>query len=1099
MHAFTYNVLAQYKNYQLQFNAITIEDGLTNNKVNSIVKDKHGFVWFATNDGLCRYGGLKLWNYHLDPLKTNNTNTNHINTLCNDAEGNLWVGAFSLFRYDDVSDNFKHYSSKDSLADKIGRLRAIICDNSGCLFIGAVKGLFSYYPRQDSLVHHLSDDINVKNIRSLMQDGDTIWIGTDDDGVLVFSKKTGRITSPVIAAGYKGSGNAVQCFFKENEHTIWAGTYANGLLKINTKKAEIKNFFPDPDNDLSYRTRSIMKDFKGNVWFGTRGGLFVKFAGTDTLYHYAHTKHPVTRITDNSIFNIYIDNHYVMWLGTFAGGANYTNLISKPIYNFSKDENVPGTLSDNVLYGFCEDHLGNVYIGTNDGGLDYFNKAEGTFTNFMSNTKDKCSVGSNNIKSIVQDKNNNFWIGMYSGGVNCLNPATNCFIKLDQLVKPGNKLISNNVYALVLDKNNILWIGTERGIDRFNIDEKTIDNVLKNSRVLCLYKDHYERIWTGVENTGIFLYDEKSGKFKPAFRQIINTGITAMHLDSKDNLWLGGNIGLLYINTADTTSKLYTKNDGLPTNLIMGILEDDHKNLWISTTAGLAKCTNLVENAGSLNVRTFTEKDGLQNKHFLNYSYYKSGTGEMYFGGIQGFSMFHPDSMKDNPFQPQIALTDIKIFNQSVGIGNKIHGKAILEKSPIITKEIKLSYKHRIFTFEFAALHNVNPEQIKYQYMLYPFEKNWSQTDAVNPSVTYTNLHGGNYTFRIKAANSDGVWSDQPYELSVTILPPFWRTTWFILFMVLLVIVGFILIYNSRVNAIEKQKNRLEMMVQERTKTITEMNSLLKNQTKELKTTNKLLEEQKDQITEQAEELESQKEELLKQKNMLQNLNSMKDKFFSIIAHDLKGPFQGILGLTDILANDYDECADEERKQYFEAINNSSKNFYNLLDNLLTWARTQLEHVTVDRGEFDIKELLENNIRLLEENFTKKKISVQVNYSKGTNVLADKNMIDTVVRNLLSNAIKFSNAGGEVSINTKHEDKQVTVSVIDSGIGMTEEQLQGLFLIDKSSSRPGTSGELGTGLGLILCYEFIIKNGGRIWAESLDGKGSAFHFSLTAK
>ncbi|MFO7657346.1 MAG: two-component regulator propeller domain-containing protein [Bacteroidales bacterium] len=1089
-------LFAQNKYYQLQFSAITIEDGLINNKVNCISKDKHGFIWFATNDGLCRYGGLKLWDYHLDPLKTKNVNTNHINTLGTDSEGNLWVGAFSLFRYDDESDSFRHYSSQDSLAQRIGRVRAIICENNEKLYLGSGKGFFSYYPGKDSLVNHVCPGITKKNIYALMQAGDAIWIGTEEDGIMVFSKKTERFNPLKIDSGFKGGANTIHCFTKENEHIIWAGTYTNGVLRINTKKQTIENIYPDPHNELSYRVRSIDKDSNGNIWFGTRNGLYLKLVASDSIIHYAHIKHPVSRITENSIFDVFIDNHNVIWIGTLAGGANYTNLNSKPIYNYSKYENLPGSLSDNILSGFCEDHLGNLYIGTNNGGLNYFNKKSGTFISYERNQKDKCSIGSNNVKSIVRDRKNNLWVGMYGGGVNYFNTTTKCFLKLDQLVKPGNDIIRNYVYSLVLDKNQDLWIGSERGLDRLNTKEKTIDNIIKNSRIFSLYKDHYDRIWASEENSGIYLYNEKTDKFEQKFSQIISTGMTAIHLDSKDNLWLGGNIGLLYINTTDSTSKLFTKKDGLPTNLVMGILEDDHKNLWISTTAGIVKCLNLVNNPDKLAIKVFTGQDGVQSNQFLYYSYYKSGSGEMFFGGIKGFSMFHPDSLKDNHFQPQIALTDIKVFNQSVPIGTKILGKTILEKSPIITKEISLSYKHRIFTLEFTALHNINPENVKYQYKLYPFEKEWNQTDALNPSATYTNLPGGSYTFRVKAANSDGVWSEVPYELKITILPPFWRTIWFFLLLSVLVIVIFGVIYNSRVNAIEKQKNRLELMVQERTRTITGMNSLLKNQTKKLRKSNDLLEEQKNQITEQADELEAQKEELLNQKNMLQNLNSMKDRFFSIIAHDLKGPFQGILGLTDILANDYNEYTDAERKKYFEAINNSSKNFYNLLDNLLNWARTQLEHVSVDHGVFDITELIGNNLRLLEENFTKKRISVKVKYSNNTLVFADRNMIDTVVRNLLSNAIKFSNLGGKVIITTENTNKEVTVNIKDFGIGMSNEQLQGLFLIDKTVSRPGTSGELGTGLGLILCHEFIIKNGGKIWVESVEEKGSVFHFSL---
>ena len=225
----------------------------------------------------------------------------------------------------------------------------------------------------------------------------------------------------------------------------------------------------------------------------------------------------------------------------------------------------------------------------------------------------------------------------------------------------------------------------------------------------------------------------------------------------------------------------------------------------------------------------------------------------------------------------------------------------------------------------------------------------------------------------------------------------------------------------------------------------------------------------------------------------------MKDKFFSIIAHDLKGPFQGILGLTDILMKNYEECTFEERKNYINAIHNSSKNFYNLLENLLYWARTQLEHISMEQSEFNMAELIQKNKKLLEENYLKKNITVSEEYAADADVFADRNMIDTVVRNLLSNAIKFSHEGGKIYVRISGNGSKKEVSIRDVGIGMTKEEQNNLFQIDKSYSKPGTTGEIGTGLGLILCHEFIVKNGGKIWVESDSGKGSTFYFTLPVK
>jgi len=461
--------------------------------------------------------------------------------------------------------------------------------------------------------------------------------------------------------------------------------------------------------------------------------------------------------------------------------------------------------------------------------------------------------------------------------------------------------------------------------------------------------------------------------------------------------------------------------------------------------------------------------------------------------------MFHPDSIRDNPYVPQIAFTGLKIFNSIVQVGQKVKGRVVLEKTINQCKEITLSNKHRIFTIEFTALHYANPKHNHYKYMMYPFEKDWNFSDASRSFATYTNLPGGTYTFRLVSANSDGRWNEEPRELMIKILPPLWKTVWFYLLLLIVITSTIVFYYYKRLKLVQKQKDKLELMVKERTKTITEMNDILKKQTIELQETNALLKEQKSQITKQTEELKKQKEKLLAQKEMLQNLNSMKDRFFSIIAHDLKGPFQGILGMTELLDVNYDQFNGQERRKYFNTIHNSSKNFYDLLENLLCWARTQLNHISCNPAEFDLADVIHKNKLLYEESRMKKNITISEHYSSDTAVFADMNMIDTVIRNLLSNAIKFTGYDGRIDIGISGNTGMKLISFRDTGIGMSHRMRKDLFKIDKSITRQGTADELGTGLGLIICKEFIERNGGKIWVESESRKGSTFFITLPEK
>jgi ligand-binding sensor domain-containing protein/signal transduction histidine kinase len=1090
-------VKAQYNFSQLQFKSISIENGLTNNKVNAVSKDKQGFIWFATNDGLCRYDGIHIRAYYPTPRNMANINANHINTLYTDTRGNLWIGTYSLFMYNYQGDSIVHFSSNEN-EHKLGRVRVILNDNKGRLWLGTTKGLFLYDIDKNSLRHYPYGKTENYEVLAMAADDNSLWLGTKEYSLLTFDLLTEKFKPFNLPPEMHDQKNEIYCLFRDDKDDLWAGTSANGIFRFNLKNSSFRHIYPDKDIELSYRVRKIIKDRKGNIWIGTRAGLYLMNQENEEIYRYAYHQHLTSRLTDNSIFDIYIDNHQIMWLGTFAGGVNYTNLNGKPFNNFYKIDNMPGSLSDNLLYGFAEDKDGNLYIGTNEGGLNYFKKKQGNFSIYMMQPGNRCSIKSNNIKNIEIEKSGNLWIATYKGGVNYFDVKAKCFKELAEVTHPGNKLLSDNTYDLVIDDEENLWIASDKGIDVLRKQTKRTEKVMLMNKVLCLYKDKNGEIWAGVEDTGLFRYEKAKNRFLPVYREMINYTVRTILIDSENNIWTGGINGLTFLRPSDSTFVIYNKIRKFPANLIMGILEDGNKNLWVSTTAGLIKCVGAVSNPLNFTTHNYTLQDGLQNNHFLSYSYYKCRSGEMLFGGISGFTMFHPDSIKDDPYPPEIALTEIRIFSNPVKIGQKVSGKIILKKALNQCSELILSYKHRVFTIEFTALHYANPSCNRYKYIMYPFEKEWNYTNASRSFATYTNLPGGIYSFKVFAANSDGLWTENPRELKIIVKPPVWKTVWFIILISAVAFLLLVMLYLRRIKAVELQKKLLEKKVEKRTRTIKEINDLLSKNAEELRAKNKLLEEQKRQISGQAKELEQKQAELIEQKEMLQNLNVMKDKLFSIIAHDLKSPFQGILGLTDMMSKTYDEMGDAERKSYLEIIHNASENFYNLLENLLHWSRTQLNHVSFNPVNTDIKNIINKNRILFEEQYSHKNIHVEEIYSSDTIVFADINMTETVVRNLISNAVKFTPEGGSITIKVEDYGNMKLISVEDTGIGMTREILDSLFKIDRPVSRQGTSGEPGTGLGLLICHEFVRKNSGEIWVESTPGKGSTFFFTLPA-
>ena len=416
----------------------------------------------------------------------------------------------------------------------------------------------------------------------------------------------------------------------------------------------------------------------------------------------------------------------------------------------------------------------------------------------------------------------------------------------------------------------------------------------------------------------------------------------------------------------------------------------------------------------------------------------------MYFGGYNGFNSFNPDSLKDNDLIPPVYITDLQIFNKPVtyALPGSQFQTQISE-----AKEIKLNWNQSVFSFSFAAINYTHPKKNQYAYIMEGFEKDWNYTDASRRYVTYTNLDPGSYTFRVKASNNDAVWNEKGTSLKIIILPPWWNTVWFKIIVLSALIILIISIFSSRFRQLKKQKVLLEKSVAVKTAELNE-------------------------------------------------LNASKDKFFSIIAHDLKNPFNTIIGFSEML-NEEIKSGDSTRiEKYSGMINTSAVQTLRLLENLLEWAKSQTGKILFNPIPINLSGLFNEEFSMLNDMATGKNIELKSSFPDDLTVLADKNMLKTILRNLISNAIKFTHKNGKVEVKAIIDNKQVEISVSDSGIGMTKETMAKLFRIDANLSTRGTENEKGTGLGLFLCKEFVEKHGGKIWVESESGKGSIFKFVL---
>jgi signal transduction histidine kinase len=564
------------------------------------------------------------------------------------------------------------------------------------------------------------------------------------------------------------------------------------------------------------------------------------------------------------------------------------------------------------------------------------------------------------------------------------------------------------VYAVFEDRDGDIWVGTINGLDVIDPKKSRITHFRKNEKNINSLSDNF---------------------------------ITALSEDQDGNIWIGTNSYVNRFSKKNATFRYYSADQGFPSNLVYSICEDKNHYLWFATGNGLCR----FDPATGI-FRTYTVEDGLQSPEFNMGASFRSTDGEMFFGGMNGFNSFYPDSLSDNPHIPVIAITAAyKLIKGSREYLN-------LEKGdPVI-----LNYNENTFTIEFAALEFTNPAKNRYAYMLDGVDDGWNNIGTRN-FVAFTNLPPGEYTIHVKGCNNDGRWNETGVSLPIIIHPPWWKSKpAYIAYCLVVIFLVFLYVKIRERNHIRERR-----MLEERVKVRTQL-------------------------------IEEQKSEIVNKNLELNELNAAKDKFFSIIAHDLRNPFNAIIGLTDILLLNLDDLDVNKLQKTLENIKGSSQQAHELLENLLLWARSQTGSISFRPEPLDLKVQAVESIELVTVQAARKNISIIADFKTGGLISGDVNMMNTILRNLLTNAVKFTPRNGEVRVGISQNNGFCILSIIDNGIGIPADKLKNLFSIDTAHKTKGTDQEPGTGLGLILCKEFVEKHGGRLEVESEVGKGSVF-------
>lgn len=1024
--------------------------GLIGNQVHHLVVDHQNRIWISTPYGLSIYNPQKDY---FEVVATEHLlkglSSIYLNFMQVDDKGHLIVGSGEMvYRFNEAANSFSPV-----IASPFGYVSSLLIDAEGGWWLGHFDGAgVSHYPDiKDTLnftryVEHLQPEEPDFRVMDLEQADGYIWMAIEASGLVRLDVSTGE-----IKMFYAGTGERFFFdLFTDRDNHLWTCDYS-GLKQYQSDNEQFVVYYHNPQEVTSLPNNliGVFQDKQGNIYtFHNGDGVHVSTLSRG-FQTYNSSERYYWHTTFQNISSVHEDAKGQLWLGSFNGGIDvFLWEEGRMVHYPSMDNATPESLGRGSVLAIHRDSHERMWVGTHAGGLHLFNEATGQFKSWRK-SEDKPSITANDVRSIAEDSQGNLWLGLHGGGVDYFDVTTSRFTNYNE---KNAGLTSVWVHDVLVDSQGRLWAGTAYGLNRLDSDSGRFEyymahpgseGALQGNQIVCLFEDSQQRLWIGTNN-GLYLYDDLSDAF--------------VRYDSEAN-----------------------------NNFIASIEEDQNGDIWFSTMGGLYR----LEVAPKKLFR-FDEKDGLQGLGFNLRASYFNGKDILFFAGSRGVNAFNPQNLHFNEKPPVVRFSRFKLFNIpiiSYGEGS------VLDREINAVEEITLTYDQNFFTFDFVALNFINPERNQYACMMEGFDDDWVYLGN-NRSASYTNLNPGLYTFRVKAANNDGVWNEEGISIQIRILPPWWFSVWFLvgmLFVLVLVVYG---MFRFRTAGLRKQKRLLLSQVADQTARLRNNNLALKMRAEDLDRVNHILEERQKLITEQAEELESQAENLQKSNQELLKHIKTKDKLFSIIAHDLRAPFNTIMGFSSLLTDAGQKESQEKMKAYARYINDASLLVFNLLENLLYWARSQTNEIQFVPGMFRLDEVVLENIGLVRETAMKKEIRIDDSEYQNYEVYADANMMQTVVRNLMMNAVKFTGKGGVVKVTSSQVDGWVHVCVSDTGRGMSEGELEKILHSGTGYSQKGTDGEQGSGLGLVLCQEFISRNRGQLTVTSQLGEGSSFCFSL---
>ncbi|MEP5341550.1 MAG: two-component regulator propeller domain-containing protein [Algibacter sp.] len=1052
------------------FERFSNKEGFNQNTINAIEQDRYGFLWYGTPNGLIKYDGYEFETYTTQSKTNGNLSSNFISSLFKDKQGVLWIGTnLGVNIYIPWLEKF--YTVPLSKKIIVSHIES---GPSGRIWISGGNQLYACqltdidngtFEVSENMLKGFSEFLTINSF--VFKDQSSLILGTFKglrsislkDDIPSISSVDGLTNAPITAIGLINN-----IFWIGTHEGLYKATFDENRLHI------IQSFNNTKKQPVPEKVNSIFEDHLGMVWIGTKDdGLYKYNQELNTFEHYAFNQKNELSISSKQINTLYEDDFNVLWIGTAQGGISKLDLTQKPFINYSNNPYDSFSISDNLITSILEDKQGYLWISGYNSPLI---KSKNTINNTdisklkFKNLQSKLPWSEGDImRCIYEDQKGFIWLGS-DNAITIYNPLNNKFKKITFLNTENNPYTDHFRNIIQIDENNLLFAGNkiivvENPWKQIKNNTKPILKIkseydLKNNRVQVILKDGKDSFWFGTYE-GLLKGVYKQNKLTIEQQYTANSideiklsydNIFSLHKEN-NHLWIGtfgGGLNKMTLNKEGLPNKIeyFRKNDILPDDAIYGILQEGKSHLWLSTDMGLVKF-----NIDNYNINVFDVRDGLTQNNFRQDCYFNGKLGYFYFGGLNGVTIFKPENIKLNTQPPEILITSLLIDNKSVKINESINNRIILEKSISETERISISQNQTIISFNLAVKHTSEPSKNKLAYKLEGFNDNWIEKPTGKTTVTYTNLSAGDYIFRIKAANGDGIWSTTDKQLHLEILPPWYNTWWsYLLFFILItsICIGIVIYF--------VQHERLKQG---------------------------LIYEKKD-------------------KERIETINQGKFRYFTNLSHEFRTPLTLISGpLERVIAGNLDT----KNVKYLNIIEKNTKRLLSLADQLITFRQAEQGRVNLNLTKCTLGDFIYPTTEAFEDYALEKHINFFFKITEpNEDIILDVEKIERIIFNLLSNSFKNTPAQGNISIEAGisviNDEKIINIDVVDTGKGIPPENLINIF--ERFYQLGSKDGDIsGGGIGLSFCKSLANLLGGEISAKSTPGIETRFSIKIPSK